>query len=134
MRRWSFLGKEYLVLHSPCTLDEYIGSRIRRRRRLLGLTQADLAIKIGIRFQQIQKYECADNKVSAARLHQIAAVLQTPVAYFFDGFQGKSSTLEHGVVPTKEQAELLEMYEGLPGPVRTHLMKFVRTLIKHVKT
>lgn len=122
------------MLHSPCTLDEYIGRRIKQRRRLLGLTQANLAEKIGIRFQQVQKYECADNKVSAARLHQIAEVLQTPIAYFFDGFQGKTAGLEFGVIPTKEQAELLEAFAGLPDPVRIDFLKLAHTLKKHADT
>ena len=56
--------------------------RLRRRRRLLGLTQQQLAGACGVRFQQIQKYECGANRISAARLWQLAEVLEVPISYF----------------------------------------------------
>jgi transcriptional regulator with XRE-family HTH domain len=68
-------------------IDEYLGRRLRRRRRLLGLTQQQLAHACGVRFQQIQKYECAANRMSAGRLWQLAKVLDVPVSYFFEGFE-----------------------------------------------
>ena len=66
-------------------IDIHLGRRLRRRRRLLGLTQEQLAGACGVRFQQIQKYECAANRMSAARLFRIAEVLDAPVSYFYDG-------------------------------------------------
>ncbi|HVY34166.1 MAG TPA: helix-turn-helix transcriptional regulator [Caulobacteraceae bacterium] len=62
-----------------------LGKRLRKRRRMLGLSQKDLADAIGIRFQQIQKYECASNSLKASRVWQLSKVLQAPVTYFFDG-------------------------------------------------
>lgn len=66
-------------------INVHLGKRIRRRRRLLGLTQQQLAETIGIRFQQIQKYECANNQVSAARLLDIANALAVSPEYFYSG-------------------------------------------------
>ncbi|WP_174300220.1 helix-turn-helix transcriptional regulator [Caulobacter sp. S45] len=66
-------------------IDLHLGKRLRRRRRLLGLTQQQVAEGVGIRFQQIQKYECGANRISAARLWQLAQVLDVPVSYFYDG-------------------------------------------------
>ena len=66
-------------------IDLHLGKRLRRRRRLLGLTQQQLALAVGIRFQQIQKYECGANRISAARLFQLAKALETPINYFYDG-------------------------------------------------
>ena len=66
-------------------IDLHLGRRLRRRRRLLGLTQQQLALQVGIRFQQIQKYECGANRISAARLWQLSEALETPVSYFYDG-------------------------------------------------
>ena len=66
-------------------IDLHLGKRLRRRRRLLGLTQQQVAEGVGIRFQQIQKYECGANRISAARLWQLAQVLDVPVNYFYDG-------------------------------------------------
>src|SRR5215470_12911422 len=69
-------------------IDVHLGRRLRRRRRLLGLTQQQLAAACGVRFQQIQKYECGANRMSAARLWLVAEALQAPVGYFFEGLSG----------------------------------------------
>ncbi len=66
-------------------IDLHIGKRLRRRRKNLGLTQHQLADMVGVRFQQIQKYECAANHISANRLWLIAQALDVPVNYFYDG-------------------------------------------------
>ena len=66
-------------------IDLHVGKRLRRRRRLLGLTQQQLAESVGIRFQQIQKYECGANRVSASRLFELAESLDVPVQYFYEG-------------------------------------------------
>jgi transcriptional regulator with XRE-family HTH domain len=66
-------------------IDLHLGRRLRRRRRLLGLTQQQLAGQVGVRFQQIQKYECGANRISAARLWELAEALGTPISYFYDG-------------------------------------------------
>src|SRR4051812_21460283 len=68
-------------------IDEHLGRRLRRRRRLLGLTQQQLAHACGVRFQQIQKYECAANRMSAGRIWQLSKVLDVPVSYFFEGLE-----------------------------------------------
>jgi transcriptional regulator with XRE-family HTH domain len=64
-------------------IDVLVGEAIRTRRRMLGLTQADVAEPVGIKFQQLQKYETGYNRVSASRLWGIAKVLRVPVSYFF---------------------------------------------------
>ncbi len=66
-------------------IDLHLGKRLRRRRRLLGLTQQQLAGAVGVRFQQIQKYECGANRISAARLWQLSEALEVPIGYFYDG-------------------------------------------------
>lgn len=71
------------------TIDEHLGNRLLRRRRSLGLTQDQVAAAIGVRFQQIQKYECGANKMSAARIWELAQALQVPVGYFYEGLAPK---------------------------------------------
>lgn len=68
-------------------LDLYAGKRLRRRRRLLGLTQQQLAEILGIRFQQIQKYECGANRMTAGRLFELSVALNVPTDYFFEGLK-----------------------------------------------
>ena len=65
--------------------DLHVGKRLRRRRRLLGMTQQDLASQVGVRFQQIQKYECGANRITASRLYELAKAMNVSVQYFFDG-------------------------------------------------
>ena len=66
-------------------VDVVVGRRLRARRRLLGLTQHAVACACGVRFQQIQKYECAANRMSANMLWKLACVLDVDIAYFFVG-------------------------------------------------
>ena len=64
-------------------VDILVGRALRRRRRLMGLTQGQVADAVGVRFQQIQKYECAANRLSVAMLWKLAGVLDVDVGYFF---------------------------------------------------
>jgi transcriptional regulator with XRE-family HTH domain len=68
----------------PNPTDMHVGSRIRMRRLMLGMSQTDLANGLDLTFQQIQKYEKGANRVGASRLQQMSSVLQVPVAFFFD--------------------------------------------------
>jgi len=69
-------------------IDAHLGRQLRRRRRLLGLTQQQVAVAVGVGFQQIQKYECGANKMSAASLWRLARALDAPIGYFFEGVTG----------------------------------------------
>jgi transcriptional regulator with XRE-family HTH domain len=73
--------------------DNELGKRIRLRRVELGISQSELADKLGVSFQQVQKYEKGVNRVGAARLQQVATALDVPVTFFFDG-DGKSREVE----------------------------------------
>ena len=73
--------------------DHELGKRVRLRRVELGISQSDLAAKLGVSFQQVQKYEKGVNRVGAARLQQIATALDVPVTFFFDG-DGKSREVD----------------------------------------
>ena len=72
-------------------IDLHFGKRLRQRRRSSGLTQKELADSIGVRFQQVQKYECGANKLSAARLWRCAQALDVPTTYFFEGLADDSA-------------------------------------------
>lgn len=72
----------------PSAVDEHIGQRLQLRRTMMGMSQKELARRCGITFQQIQKYECAGNRISAARLFDLSMSLDTPVSFFFAGLPG----------------------------------------------
>lgn len=69
----------------PNPVDKHVGSRVRMRRIMLGMSQEKLGEALGLTFQQIQKYEKGTNRVGASRLQQIADILQVPVSFLFEG-------------------------------------------------
>jgi transcriptional regulator with XRE-family HTH domain len=76
----------------PNPIDIHVGSRIRLRRTMLGMSQEKLGEALGITFQQVQKYEKGTNRVGASRLQNIAAILGVPVSFFFEDAPGDSGT------------------------------------------
>lgn len=86
-------------------VDLHVGQRLRRRRRLLGMTQSQLAEAVGVRFQQIQKYECGANRMTAGRLYELSRALDIGVQYFFDGLPSPDSVaLRAGTGASHEMA------------------------------
>ncbi|MBI1684196.1 helix-turn-helix domain-containing protein [Caulobacter hibisci] len=73
------------LAHPPHPIDLHVGQRLRLRRRAQGVSQEDLGARLGLTFQQVQKYERGANRISASRLYEAAIVLATPIAYFFEG-------------------------------------------------
>lgn len=110
-------------------VDVHVGKRIRQRRWMTGMTQQQLADKVGIKFQQIQKYETGVNRVSASRLWDIADASEVPVAFFFEGF---SEVAPERDVPDpltdKEAAELVRSYFAIPENQRRRLFELARVL------
>lgn len=70
---------------TPSPIDIHVGSRLRKRRRMLGMSQATMGERLGLTFQQVQKYEKGMNRIGASRLQQAADILGVTVPYFFEG-------------------------------------------------
>lgn len=115
-------------------IDLHLGRKLRRRRKLLGLTQQELAGACGVRFQQIQKYECAANRMSAARLWQLAEVLEAPVSYFYEGLSEaqrrahEAAGDEPDVFARKETHELIRAYYALGERPRRRLLELAKAM------
>ena len=114
-------------------IDVQLGRRLRRRRQILGLTQQQIAARVGIRFQQVQKYECAANKMSAERIWDLAQALEVPVTYFFDGLSGQTVKAEHisersDLIGQKETIDLVTAYYKLDDKPRRHLLELAKAL------
>ena len=73
---------------APNPVDKYVGSRVRMRRIMLGMSQEKLGEALGLTFQQVQKYEKGSNRIGASRLQQISLILQAPISFFFEGVPG----------------------------------------------
>ncbi|WP_425041209.1 helix-turn-helix domain-containing protein [Primorskyibacter sp. S187A] len=118
-------------------VDVHVGKRIRHRRWLVGMTQQQLAERVGIKFQQIQKYETGANRVSASRLWDIAEALDVPVSFFFEGIeegeieaadQSASSAVPADLLGDKEALDLVRSYYAIPENQRRRLFELARVL------
>lgn len=129
----------------PNAVDIHVGSRLRIRRSLLGLSQEKLAGKIGITFQQIQKYERGLNRISAGRLYHIGKVLQVPVSYFFENIRAEEEagltgladneqeafSGQEDIMKSKETLDLLRIYYSCEDPEkRKAIREFIKTMVK----
>ena len=120
-------------------VDAHVGKRVRHRRWMMGMTQQQLGDLVGIKFQQIQKYETGMNRISASRLWDIAKALDVPINYFFEGLD--ADALEEAAVGTadgsrargdlladKEALELVRSYYAIPENQRRRLFDLARVL------
>jgi transcriptional regulator with XRE-family HTH domain len=109
-------------------VDVHVGKRIRHRRWMVGMTQQQLAERVGIKFQQIQKYETGMNRVSASRLWEIARTLDVPVSHFFEGLEGAADGGMGDMLGDKEAMELVRSYYAIPETQRRRLFDLARVL------
>lgn len=126
-------------------VDAHVGKSIRHRRWFVGITQQQLAEMVGVKFQQIQKYETGANRVSASRLWDIADSLGVPVSFFFEGLpasQKPKSTLAANaeciaaqepnggtdLIGDREAMDLVRTYYTIPETQRRHLFELARVL------
>ena len=119
-------------------VDVHVGKRVRHRRWMVGMTQQQLGDIVGIKFQQIQKYETGMNRISASRLWDIAQALDVSISFFFEGFESEegvpeTTTMEHDVqrgdlLADKEALELVRSYYSIPEAQRRRLFDLARVL------
>ncbi len=131
--------KSAAALNEASPIDRHVGARIRMRRKILGVSQEKLADSLGLTFQQVQKYEKGANRVSASKLYDIAAALQTQVAYFFEGLADPSAEIDakakgaeqfvHNFLMTPEGLELAGVFPRITRPaVRRRILDLVRSM------
>ena len=123
-------------------VDVHVGKRIRHRRWMVGMTQQQLGEAVGIKFQQIQKYETGMNRVSASRLWDIADALDVSVSFFFEGYEegkagtsasaDKSGSKTGDLLADKEALELVRSYYAMPENQRRKLFDLARVLSEAV--
>jgi len=126
----------------PDPVDVQVGSRVRLRRNMLGLSQEKLGEAIGLTFQQVQKYERGANRIGASRLHELSRVLDVPVSFFFDdtdpvrapaipgGFaEPPTEAFDADPLRRRETGELVEAYFSIDDPtVRRRVYELARSL------
>ncbi|WP_186420589.1 helix-turn-helix transcriptional regulator [Bosea sp. CS1GBMeth4] len=124
----------------PNPIDRHVGSRVRMRRMLAGVSQEKLGEGLGLTFQQVQKYEKGTNRISASRLQQIAKMLGVPVAFFFEGApadeataggfgEGGSTAYVADFLATSEGIQLSKAFVRIKSPrVRRRVIELVEAL------
>jgi transcriptional regulator with XRE-family HTH domain len=123
----------------------HVGERIRQRRAVLDLSLDVVASRIGVSPQQLQKYEAADNRITAGRLFTCATALDVPVSFFFDGLtdgredsttdpRASSSSVRAGQVSVDEVGELLRLYSSIVDhDIRRRAIEYIRSLAPGAK-
>ncbi|MBO6639828.1 MAG: helix-turn-helix transcriptional regulator [Roseitalea sp.] len=125
----------------PNPIDIHVGSRIRLRRTMLGMSQEKLGESLGITFQQVQKYEKGTNRVGASRLQNIASILNVPVSFFFEdapddsapaaasGLEENASTYVVSFLSSSEGLQLNRAFVKIADPkVRRRIIDLVKSL------
>jgi transcriptional regulator with XRE-family HTH domain len=137
--------REGFVVARANPVDVHVGTRVRLRRTLLGMSQEKLGQAVGLTFQQVQKYERGVNRISAARLHRLSQVLDVPVLFFFDdmppalsgapvsNMSGMSETpvdaVEVEAMSRRETIELVRAYYRITDPlVRRRVGELVKSI------
>jgi transcriptional regulator with XRE-family HTH domain len=119
---------------TPTSTDVLVGSRVRFRRTEIGITQQTLAEKLGVTFQQVQKYEKGTNRIGAGRLQEVAKALDVPITYFFQSLPGAPGESEDQgssakIMRVSGASELLRAYAQIESPiVRRAVLDLVRKL------
>lgn len=99
----------------PNPTDIHVGSRIRLRRNMLGMSQEKLGESLGITFQQIQKYEKGTNRVGASRLQAIASILGVPVAFFFEDLPSQDGGGNQGLAEDSSTSFVVDFLSSAEG-------------------
>jgi len=129
------------VVSKPNPVDIHVGSRVRLRRTLLGMSQEKLGTAVGLTFQQIQKYERGANRIGSSRLFQFAQVLDVPVSFFFDDMPEEiarsqpgaslnaSESFQQDQFARRETLELVRAYYKIRNPnVRKRVFELTKAV------
>ncbi|KXJ56545.1 MAG: transcriptional regulator [Thalassospira sp. Nap_22] len=128
---------------APNPIDVHVGSRVRLRRTLLGMSQEKLGDALGLTFQQIQKYERGANRVGASRLYDISRALEVPVSFFFDDMpaeivgnkptSAEAAAVDNIDLTSRANLELIRNLERLPHVIAKDLREMIGRLARGVE-
>ena len=124
--------------NKPDPVDVHVGGRLRRRRTLLRLSQGEIGARLGLSFQQIQKYERGTNRIGASRLYRLSKMLSVPIPYFFEDMpmevaaasRHRAAVIADDATPTPREVRMLvRVYSRLPAaPVRRHIIDLIKAV------
>jgi transcriptional regulator with XRE-family HTH domain len=129
-----------LTKKAPNPIDRHVGSRVRMRRMLIGMSQEKLGEALGLTFQQVQKYEKGTNRIGASRLHRIGTILGVPIEFFYEGAphgggpaggfsESASSTYVSDFLSTSEGVQLVKAFLAVKDPkIRRKIVELISVL------
>ncbi len=128
-----------MVEKAPNPVDVHVGVRVRLRRLMMQMSQDRLGDKLGVTFQQVQKYERGANRVSASRLWGMAEILEVPIQYFFEGLKEKDEAygfaeddetpMVYDFINSTDGVQLASAYSRISDPkIRRQILQLVRSL------
>jgi len=123
---------EQLVLREAARrIDNHVGQRLRTKRQEIGFSQTAVADRLGVTFQQVQKYERGMNRISASRLHDLCAILEVEIEFFIAGLEGENDDSDGPDLNDPELIELVEAYRGInPQATRSRLSGMLRAVAR----
>ncbi len=126
------MARRTVAKDGPHPVDVLVGRRARERRTLEGMSQTAVAEKLGLTYQQMQKYERGLNRISASRLYELTQIFDVPVSYFYEGMEaGKGAPSHNETLTTRETLELVKAYYAISDPVvRDTIRKLVQAFAK----
>ncbi len=119
-------------LPKPHPVDVHVGKKLQVRRTLCGLSQSELAERLGITFQQLQKYESGANRTSASRLWEASKVLGVPVSYFFTGLDEDADPAAE-ILSTRAGLELVRDFEGCSEQVQEMVSQLCKAAVEDIR-
>ncbi len=124
------MARRTIAKEGPHPIDVHVGARVRLRRTLSCMSQTQLGQRLGLTFQQIQKYERGRNRISASRLYQMSHILDVPVSFFFDDIDGEGAARSPDEILLKrETIEFVRAYYRIGDPaVRKRLFAMTEVL------
>ena len=120
------MARRSVAKDGPHPIDVHVGRRARERRMLEGMSQTAVAEKLGLTFQQLQKYERGENRISAGRLYELAEIFGAPVAYFYEELEAGKGAPDD-TLTKRETLELVRAYYKITDPA---VRDSIRTLIR----
>ncbi len=111
------MARRTVKIDGPHPIDVLVGRRARERRTLEGMSQTAVAERLGLTFQQLQKYERGHNRISASKLYELANIFDVPVSYFYEGMEaGKDAPSRDETLTKRETLELVKAYYSISDP------------------
>ncbi len=127
-RRRSYTVGEF----GPRPVDVHEGGRVRARRTLIGMSQTELGKRVGLTFQQIQKYEKGMNRIAASRLWRFSLILGQPISWFFEGI-GKEKRKGDDLVAKRETLKFVRYFSACDPDVQKHLAAMINAVAGKAK-